>query len=56
MSNFQSASVMGELTQSVSDNTELVYMGFPPLPAADIPTCGTWPECDRAGKSDFVGC
>ncbi|TVY40923.1 Beta-lactamase-like protein [Lachnellula subtilissima] len=41
-------SVMGELTQSVPDNIELVYLGFPPLPEADIPTCGTWPECDRA--------
>ncbi|TVY91986.1 Beta-lactamase-like protein, partial [Lachnellula willkommii] len=41
-------SVMGELTQSVPDNIELVYLGFPPLASAEIPTCGTWPECDRA--------
>lgn len=44
---------MGELTQSVPDNIELVYLGFPPLPEADIPTCGTWPECDRARKLNF---
>ncbi|TVY39709.1 Beta-lactamase-like protein [Lachnellula occidentalis] len=41
-------SVMGELSQSVPDNIELVYLGFPPMPEADLPTCGTWPECDRA--------
>ncbi|TVY68709.1 Beta-lactamase-like protein sdnR [Lachnellula suecica] len=42
------SSLVGELTQEITSQQALSYMGFPPIPKADIPTCGTYPECTRS--------
>jgi hypothetical protein len=44
-----SDSLMGELTQTIPPNIS-VEIGFPPLPAAEVPTCGVDPLCNRTGE------
>jgi hypothetical protein len=41
-------SLMGELTQTIPSNIS-VEIGLPPLPAAEVPTCGVDPLCNRTG-------
>jgi hypothetical protein len=43
-------SLMGELTQTIAPNVS-VEIGFPPLPAAEVPTCGAYPLCNRTGNT-----
>jgi CubicO group peptidase (beta-lactamase class C family) len=47
-------SLMGELTQTLGNET--VAIGFPPLSATEIPTCGVYPLCNRTGDILLVFC
>lgn len=38
--------LLGEITQDFP-NGEMVYVGFPPLNASEIPQCGEWPLCNE---------
>ena len=38
--------LLGELSYQLNV-TDLVDMGFPPLPNSSFPPCGTYPTCDR---------
>ncbi|KAE8451681.1 hypothetical protein EG329_003138 [Mollisiaceae sp. DMI_Dod_QoI] len=38
--------IIGELTLTLKQN-KTISLGFPPLPAAEIPPCGAYPLCNR---------
>lgn len=42
--------LLGEVSQQDSTKDHVVQLGFPPLPAAELPPCGDTPLCDRARK------
>lgn len=39
--------LLGELTQQ-STVTNLTYVGFPPIPEAEVPPCGNYFICNRS--------